>query len=179
MLRYLWILILAILSLFYFNFNDAWDSWWLYFFPYFFMGTVIHRSLSGRGVRWEFWLYQLLLIGAMVFEWRWRLLSASVVGLLLYSSEQMGWGRRWPRSRIILWLGDTSYSLFLVHFPVLILVATLWTQQGWNSPEAAVAGLVLAFVLSVLTAGVFNRWVERPSSRLRARPTCRAYAIVS
>ena len=82
----------------------------------------------------------------------------------------MGWGRRWPRNRFVLWLGETSYSLFLVHFPVLLLVATLWTQQGWTTPEAAVAGLALAFVLSVLTAGVFNRWVERPSSRLRARP---------
>ena len=161
---------LAIFSLFYFNLNDAWDSWCLYFFPYFFMGIVIHRSLRGRGIRWEFWLYQLVLIGAMVFEWRWRLLSASIVGLLLYSSEHMGWGLRWPRNRVILWLGERSYSLFLVHFPVLLLVATLWTQQGWTTPEAAVAGLMLAFVLSVLTAGVFNRWVERPSSRLRAGP---------
>lgn len=161
---------LAILSLFYFNLNDAWDSWWLYFFPYFFMGIVIQRSLRGKQFRWEFWLYQLAFVGAMAFEWRWRLLSASIVGILLYRSELKGWGPHWPRNRVILWLGNVSYSLFLVHFPVLLLVATLWTQQGWTTPEAAVAGLVLAFVLSVLMAGVFHRWVERPSSRLRARP---------
>ena len=47
------------------------------------MGTAIQRSLRGGKFRWEFWLHQFLLIGAMVFEWRWRLLSASAVGLLL------------------------------------------------------------------------------------------------
>lgn len=61
---------LAIYSLFVFNLNDAWDSWWLYFFPYFFMGIVIHRSLRRGGFGMEFWLYQLLFVGAMVFEWR-------------------------------------------------------------------------------------------------------------
>lgn len=170
---------LAILSLFYFNLNDAWDNWCLYFFPYFFMGTVIHRSLRGQGVRWEFWLYQLLLVGAMAFEWRWRLLSASVVGLLLYRSELTGWGLRWPRSRMITWLGKISYSLFLVHFPILVLVATLWSQRGWTTPEAAVAGLLMAFCLSLVAAGVFHRWVENPSGRFRRRPRYREPAIAS
>jgi peptidoglycan/LPS O-acetylase OafA/YrhL len=157
---------LAIFSLFYFNLNDAWDSWWLYFFPYFFMGTVIQRSLQGGGFKLEFWLYQLLFVAAMVFEWRWRLLSAFIVGFLLFSSERMGWGLRWPRNRAVLWLGNVSYSLFLVHFPVLVLVATLWTRQGWTTPSAAVAGLLVAFGLSLVAAGLFNRWVERPASRL-------------
>jgi peptidoglycan/LPS O-acetylase OafA/YrhL len=157
---------LAIFSLFYFNLNDAWDSWWLYFFPYFFMGTVIQRSLQGDGFKLEFWLYQLLFVAAMVFEWRWRLLSSFIVGFLLFSSERMGWGLRWPRNRAILWLGNVSYSLFLVHFPMLVLVATLWTRQGWTTPSAAVAGLLVAFGLSLVAAGLFNRWVERPASRL-------------
>lgn len=157
---------LAIFSLFYFNLNDAWENWWLYFFPYFFMGTIIHRSLSGSGSRWEFWLYQLLFVGAMVFEWRWRLLSALVVSLLLFSSDRMGWGYHWPRSRALTWLGNVSYSLFLVHFPVLVFVATLWTRLGWTTPYAAVAGLFIAFGLSVVIAGLFHRWVERPAGRL-------------
>ena len=157
---------LAIYSLFVFNLNDAWDSWWLYFFPYFFMGIVIHRSLRRGGFGMEFWLYQLLFVGAMVFEWRWRLLSAFIVGFLLFSAERMGWGVRWPRNRIILWLGNVSYSLFLVHFPVLVLVATVWTRLAWTTPSAAVAGLFVAFCLSVVAAGLFHRWVERPAGRL-------------
>lgn len=158
---------LAFFSLFYFGLNDTKDSWWLYFFPYFFMGVVIHRSLRDGGFRWEFWLYQLLFVGAMVFEWRWRLLSALVVGFLLYSSERMGWGRLWPSNRAITWVGKVSYSLFLVHFPVLVLVATLWTRLGWTTPPGAVAGLFVAFGLSMLVAGQFHRWVEHPAAKLR------------
>ncbi len=158
---------LAFYSLFYFGLNDTKDSWWLYFFPYFFMGVVIHRSLRDGGFRWEFWLYQLLFVGAMVFEWRWRLLSALVVGFLLYSSERMGWGRLWPSNRAITWVGKVSYSLFLVHFPVLVLVATLWTRLGWTTPPGAVAGLFVAFGLSMLVAGQFHRWVEHPAAKLR------------
>ena len=157
---------LAVFSLFYFNLNDGWDQWWLYFFPYFFMGTVIHRSLHGDGSRLGFWLYELLFVAAMVFEWRWRLLSASVVGFLLYSSLHSGWGQNWPRNRAILWIGNASYSLFLVHFPVLMVVATIWTRQGWISPIGATAGLFVAFGLSLATAALFHRWVERPASKL-------------
>lgn len=157
---------LAIFSLFYFNLDEAWDSWWLYFFPYFFMGIVIHRSLHGRGIGSEFWLYQLVFAVAMLFEWRWRLLSAFVVGILLFDSIRMGWGRGWPRNRLITWIGDVSYSLFLVHFPVLVFVATLWTRLEWTTPPAAMAGLLVAFGSSILVAGLFHRWVERPASRL-------------
>lgn len=157
---------LAIFSLFYFNLNDAWDGWWPFFFPYFFMGTVIHRSLRGGGAKWEFWLYQGVLVAAMVFDWRWRLLSAFVVGFLLYASERMGWGYHWPRNRFITWLGNVSYSLFLVHFPVLVLVAAFWAWMGWVNPHGAAAGLLVAFGLSVAVAGVFHRWIERPASRL-------------
>ncbi len=153
-------------SLFHFNLDEAWDSWWLYFFPYFFMGTVIHRSLHGDGSRLGFWLYELLFVAAMVFEWRWRLLSASVVGFLLYSSLHSGWGQNWPRNRAILWVGNASYSLFLVHFPVLMIVATIWTRQGWTTALGAATGLFVAFGLSLLTAALFHRCVERPASKL-------------
>jgi len=160
---------LAIFSLFYFNLNDGWDEWWLYFFPYFFMGTVVHRSLNGIGIKGEFWLYELLFVGAMIFDWRWRLVSALVVGLLLYGSEKMGWGYHWPRNRAITWLGNVSYSLFLVHFPVLVLVATVWTRAGWTTPHGALSGLLVAFALSIATAGFFHRWVERPAARIGRR----------
>ncbi|MEO8410528.1 MAG: acyltransferase [Propionivibrio sp.] len=157
---------LALFSLFYFNLNDGWDQWWLYFFPYFFMGTIIQRSLRDDDSEWEFWLYQLLFIAAMVFEWRWRLLSAAVVGALLFASLRWGWGQHWPRNRAINWIGNASYSLFLVHFPVLVVVATVWTRLGWTTPVGAVTGLFAAFGLSLLTAGLFHRWVERPAGRL-------------
>ncbi len=157
---------LALFSLFYVNVNDAWDVWWLYFFPYFFMGIVIHRSLQKGNVRYEFWLYLALFAAAMAFDWRWRLMSALLIGTLLFSAEKAGWGARWPKIGVISWLGNISFSLFLVHFPVLVLVGALWTRLDWTSAPAALAGLFVAFGLSILAATLFHRWVERPSARL-------------
>jgi peptidoglycan/LPS O-acetylase OafA/YrhL len=170
---------LLAISLFYFNLDEGLDSWWLYFFPYFFMGIVIDRSVRGEAYQLEFWLCLLLFVGAMTFEWRWRLLSALVVGLLLFVVERQGWGARWPQGRMISWLGRISFSLFLVHFPVLVLVGTLWTRLDWASPPAGASGLVVAYALSLLVAELFHRFVERPAGRLgrqepRAGAECRA-----
>lgn len=157
---------LTAISLFYVNLDTAWDATALYFFPYFFMGVMVHRAQRGGAAQLEFWLYQLLIIFAMYYEWRWRLGIALIVGLLLFTGDKTGFGARWPRNRVIAWFGQISYSLFLVHFPILILVATLWARFGWNSPPEAVTGLLAAFCLSIVGAAFFHRWVELPAARL-------------
>ncbi|MDP1525782.1 MAG: acyltransferase [Rhodocyclaceae bacterium] len=161
---------LAILSLFYVNLNPAWESWWLYFFPYFFLGIVIHRTLYGGRTQLEFWAFQILIIIALFYEWRWRLGIALFVGFLLFAAEKFEFGAYWPRNRVIAKLGQVSYSLFLIHFPVLVAVSALWARLGWTTPAAAVAGLLAAFLLSIATAFAFYRWVEVPASHLMRRP---------
>lgn len=157
---------LTCLSLFYVNFNPAWENWWLFFFPYFFLGIVIHRALAGGLAQLEFWALQLLIVVALWVEWRWRLGIAAGVGILLFAAEKRDFGAHWPRNRVIAKLGQISYSLFLIHFPVLVAVSTLWARWGWTTPTAGVLGLLAAFLLSLLAAFAFHRWVEVPSSHL-------------
>ena len=61
----------------------------------------------------------------------------------------------WPLQR----LGDISYSLYLWHWPVLILAADLWpaTSRAWSAPT----GVALALLLAVLSW----RYVENPVRR--------------
>jgi peptidoglycan/LPS O-acetylase OafA/YrhL len=160
---------LALLSLFHFNLDPAGESWWLYFFPYFFMGVLIHRALRGGVAQLEFWFYQLLIVIALVYEWRWRLGIALAVGFLLFAAEKLEFGAYWPRNRMVARLGQISYSLFLIHFPVLVAVGALWARLGWTAPAAAVAGLLVAFLLSIAAAFAFHRWVEVPASHLTRR----------
>lgn len=160
---------LAILSLFHVNLNPAWENWWLYFFPYFFLGVVIHRALAGGLAQLEFWAFQALMAVALFHEWRWRLGIAVGVGFLLFAAEKLEFGAHWPRNRVIARLGQISYSLFLIHFPVLLAVSALWARLEWTSPAAAVAGLLAAFLLSIAAAFVFHRWVETPASHLTRR----------
>lgn len=65
----------------------------------------------------QFWLYALLLLAAMGFEWRWRLLSALLVGLLLWHAEWRGWGARWPQHKAVLELGRISLQPVPGAFP--------------------------------------------------------------
>ena len=62
---------------------------------------------------------------------------------------------------VLVRLGRISYSLFLVHFPVLLLVSAAavrwWPVGAWFD----VAGLAAAFGLSLLAAIAMHRWVEQ------------------
>lgn len=158
---------LSVFSLFYANLESALDDWFIYFFPYFFMGIVIQRVHAGLWRSRAFWWFLGIFCVALLFEWRWRLGLAAAVGTLLYFVEQSGYAQTWPRSRTIRHLGQMSYSLFLVHFPVLLVVSTLWSRLGLNSPLEATLGLCCAFMFSVITAFAFHRWVEIPATRLR------------
>jgi peptidoglycan/LPS O-acetylase OafA/YrhL len=79
--------------------------------------------------------------------------------------------------RLIAWLGRTSYALFLVHFPVLLLFSALYGALASNSVSAAVALLIAAWAASVALSALFHRWVEIPLGRLSwARPPARLTA---
>lgn len=62
----------------------------------------------------------------------------------------------WTGSRIAQWLGDTSYSLYLWHWPLVVGLVYL---QVHDSPQAIAAGLALTLLLGALS----YRFVERPA----------------
>jgi peptidoglycan/LPS O-acetylase OafA/YrhL len=58
----------------------------------------------------------------------------------------------------LVWLGERSYSLYLVHLPVLML-AGRWAPDGLAQPVRA----VLSGAAAVMLAAALYRWVEAPS----------------
>jgi peptidoglycan/LPS O-acetylase OafA/YrhL len=92
-----------------------------------------------------------------------------VTGLFLFLGDKLGLLNSWPRSRLVAYLGRTSYSLFLIHFPVLVVVETAWARLGRTSPWDAVAGLCVAYVASLVAAALLYAAVEAPAATLSRR----------
>jgi peptidoglycan/LPS O-acetylase OafA/YrhL len=163
---------LAVSSLFYFNIGNRWDNWFIYFFPHFFLGVLVYYGLKSNWGQIMLGLYVLLIAAALVYAalvyatFRWRLQNALIAGLILFFAGKLGLMYTWPKSPVIGYLGRTAYSLFLVHFPVLVVVATVWMMLGWTSPWAAVAGLIFAYIASLAVSFVFYHLVEVPAGRL-------------
>lgn len=59
-------------------------------------------------------------------------------------------------SRPIAWLGRISYSLYMVHVPVLVVLALIFGSMNGLLPKLA------AVLLSLVAAEALTRWVERP-----------------
>jgi hypothetical protein len=81
---------------------------------------------------------------------------------------------RYPENRVLVWLSDRSYSLYLFHWPLFIVAANLGkTGSVWVLPDPWLANTVIfpliALVLTFVLADLSYRFVELPfSSRGRA-----------
>ena len=169
---------LMLASLFFFNRRPDWDPWALYFFGAYGMGAA--ACWAGRSRHPALGLALLAAVGvlALVLEYRTRIALALAVALLL---GLMQWQRRGrapaqhplPESlrRATSQLGQISYALFLLHFPVLMLGNALYVKLGLTSAMATTLFMLGCWSVSLLLAYAFERRVEAPLAHLRfSRP---------
>ena len=153
-------------SLFLFNNDSRWDTAGIYFFGAYGLGML--AFWAGNSDRRAQWLLCIgLLAGsALLLDFRGRLLVALVVafGLVFLQRIASGPGTpRWPQ-RQLAGVGQMSYSIFLIHFPVCLGVNAV---VSWFWPAhllANAAGLLAAFALSVGAGRVLYRNVESRAS---------------
>lgn len=151
---------LACSALFHFNRDDAWDAWGIYFFCSYALGAFAWWA-STRTSPWRWFLAGALLVGlALVLDFRLRIALALGVAAMLVFATTSGLLGRWPRSGVSDWLGRISYSVFLVHFPVCLVVNGLYARFLDGSEATAMAAIVAAWALSLAAGAVFHRHVE-------------------
>ena len=161
------VLAVATVSLFWFNRDASWDNWAIYFFGSYGLGAAAwwasdrHQLSSWLGVM------ATIVTAALVIDFRLRIVPALVVPLLLGFGRRSGLLERWPDVQPLAFLGQISYSIFLVHFPVLLLANGLYAQLGFASSGAALLALSLAISASLGLATLFYRWIESPEASRR------------
>ena len=160
------VLTLAVVSMFWFNRDDEWDNWALYFFGSYGLGAAAWWA-SNRDVR-PLWLgvVAFVAVAALAIEFRERLTIALMVALMLAISRRTGHLERGTNFRPLAFLGRISYSLFLVHFPVLLVANGLYAALGLSSPISAMIGLLLTFIASIAFAAWFHRCVTPKAHRV-------------
>lgn len=157
----LMVVVLTGVSLCFFNREPAWDQWGVYFFGAYGLGMLSYWAV--HALRPSLWLVGIALLGALALglDFRVRIAVAlgTALGLVLLMRRPVAWAG-WSGIALLQRWGQMSYSVFLVHFPVCLLVNAVvshfWPQSLWVNST----GLVLAFALSLVLGRILYLRVE-------------------
>ena len=100
------------------------------------------------------------------------LMSVATLVVILRKSSWLN--DLWP-TRTLAWIGDFSYSLYLVHWPIIAFMKNAWVG---DSPELPINFRVAAFSLSFALAYLLYRFVEDPIRRSSVQLSWRSVSPV-
>lgn len=159
----------ALASLFHFNRDAEWDVWALYFFGAYGLGALTYWATSAE--RKTDWLLVLVAVVAvaLIVDYRSRIAVALCTALALGIARRWGFLESRPHVRVLAYLGKISYSVFLVHFPVILVVNGIFTRIDPDNAALNAFGVVVAWAASIAAGGLFYRLVERRAGEWQAR----------
>ncbi|WP_052495090.1 acyltransferase family protein [Cupriavidus basilensis] len=151
---------LALASLFWFNRDATWDIWAIYFFGAYGLGTLAFWASEPERSPVALLLLCAVVLAALAVDFRLRIAVALAIALLLGTARRGGWLEHWPQAQFLAFFGRISYSVFLVHFPICLVVNALVFHLAPQRPVLNALGMVLAWLLSNAAGALFHRYVE-------------------
>ncbi|GGH50105.1 hypothetical protein GCM10010975_02820 [Comamonas phosphati] len=154
----------AAASLYGFNRDAGWDVWAVYFFGAYGLGMMAFWAVQAdrRSTAWSWaMLIAALVFSALVLDWRDRIALAGATALLLIVALRTPAMAQWQGLAPLRCLGQISYSVFLIHFSVCLLVNAVESYFWPASAPAALIGMAAAFALSVAAGYLLYQKVER------------------
>jgi len=150
---------MCLVSLFWFNRFEAWDDWAIYFFGSYGLGVLAAWAKRSDFDAKVFACTFALGVLSLVIAFRSRICLALITSLLLYWRAHIQ--SQWGHLQIMVHrLANSSYSLFLTHFGVIVLFNALWTIEHFTHPLMAVCFALLAWLCSVAIGLIVHEGVE-------------------
>jgi peptidoglycan/LPS O-acetylase OafA/YrhL len=159
------------ISLLYFNRDADWDVWAPYFFGSYGLGMLAWwASDPARKPGAVTLLLVMMVAPALVglgLEFRSRIAVALVVACVLFlfgrtrlaDYRSQGWA-------LVNRMATISFSVFLIHFPVCLVVNAGFTRFVSEQPHEQAFGMLIAWIASLAAGAAFYRWVETPLGRV-------------
>jgi peptidoglycan/LPS O-acetylase OafA/YrhL len=164
-------------SLLQFNRMENLDAYAVYFFGAYGLGVLLCwcQSWTPRARRAGLLALVGLMALALALQFRERLVVAALTAAVI---------ALWRRGTLPAWfqrhgqapvqtLARHAYALFLVHFPVCLLVNAIYEHRAESPAQTldalAPLALLAAWLLSNMAAVPFHRWIEAPLLRWRPR----------
>lgn len=151
---------LAAGSLWVINRHDRYEDYAPYFFGAYALGMLAFwstRQPLGGGL-----LFTIALLGsvALWLQYRNPIVVALATAVVVVIAGQRGWLSHWPRPGLLTWLGQRSYSIFLIHYGFVIGMNALWARWFPSGVFINALGILLAVVISVVAGALLFRYVE-------------------
>ena len=163
------------ISLVYFNLDANWDSWAPYFFGSYGLGLMAWWASDPRrkpgAASLLVGIAFLPVLAALALDFRSRIALAMAVACVLVlfgRAKTTSNGQAWS---VVNGLARISYSVFLIHFPVCLVVNAAFTRFVPPEPELQAFGMLVAWAASLAAGAVFFSLVEAPLARLVQRTT--------
>lgn len=161
-------------SLLWANRHPAWDITAIYFYGSYGFGLLTYWAVyasTPRSRKVLVFAISSLGIAALALEFRERVALALAVALLLLLAARSALMHKLLNSSLLTplrYLGRISYSIFLIHYPVLMVFNAFMARWWPQGPGANAIAMLAAFACSVAFADQMYRHIERlPLSRMR------------
>jgi peptidoglycan/LPS O-acetylase OafA/YrhL len=170
--------LLTLASLLIFNRDASWDNTAFYFFGAYGLGALAYWASRRKNGMLLLALLSGVVVAALLIEFRSRILVAGCTMLLLGLARQTGVLERWQMPDTLTYLGRISYSVFLIHFSVCMLVNAVFFHFFPQQPIANLFGMLIALGASIAAGGLLFKWVEnRPRASKKAMPVTANFAV--
>jgi peptidoglycan/LPS O-acetylase OafA/YrhL len=169
---------LGLVSLAFSTNQEVDQRFFLGFWSYFACGVLCYWALRGRLHSSVFWAF----IGANIAAMVWHHhnpahaqvvfdseLTCVLISSTLFLVGNAGHLTDWLGDPVLGYLGRISYSLYLVHFPILTLVMQVGYKVTGKNPWAGLAWLLVALACSIAGGHIVHTLIEGPSMRLASK----------